>query len=219
MSIAARHHSSTVSAPAGPTPHFQTLLIAHALFCVFGFAIFLPAGVLLARYLRTFRPWWYTGHWIAQFGAAGPAILIGTILGYMGHGEWYIWQDTWGRPQALYAVQCIAGAGIHFYKPKNATGRPIQNYLHALFGIVILILRMYQIRTGYLVEWPQYSGMGALPSGLNGLWIFWCVFLILAYSAGMWFIPKQYRQEAAGRASRQMPLNEFRQLGGLDRQV
>ncbi|KAJ7166728.1 hypothetical protein C8R46DRAFT_899435 [Mycena filopes] len=217
MAITARHHSNTVSIPAGPTPRFQTLLIAHALFCVFGFAIFLPAGVILARYLRTFRPWWYTGHWIAQFGAAGPAILVGTILGYMASGAY---GKTPGDAHknfgsffiALYAVQCIAGAVIHFCKPKNATRRPIQNYLHALFGIVILVLGMYQIRTGYHDEWPQYSGMGALPTGVNGLWAFWCVFLVLVYTAGMWYIPKQYRQEAAGRATT-MSGKEYDQMG------
>lgn len=55
-----------------PLTHYQRMVLAHAIVCVVGFALLLPCGVLLARYLRTFTPTWYTGHWIAQFGI-GPS--------------------------------------------------------------------------------------------------------------------------------------------------
>lgn len=60
--------------PTGDSPltHYQRMILAHAIICVVGFALLLPCGVLLARYLRTFSPTWYTGHWIAQFGI-GPS--------------------------------------------------------------------------------------------------------------------------------------------------
>jgi hypothetical protein len=87
-----------------PFTPYQRMIVAHAVFCVFGFALLLPCGVLLARYLRTFNPTWYTGHWIAQFGLgmtilrraytrlisvfpAGPAILIGVVLGFKASGD------------------------------------------------------------------------------------------------------------------------------------
>ena len=76
------------------------MIIAHAIFCTVGFLLFLPAGALLARYLRTFIPGhiWFKGHAIFQFfigrhsspapslmayidSAAGPTIFIGVILG------------------------------------------------------------------------------------------------------------------------------------------
>jgi hypothetical protein len=79
------------------------MVIAHAVFSVVGFALLLPSGVLVARYLRTFSPAWYTGHWIAQFGigmvvlrdvlpttdpcpTAGPAIVVGIVLGFKAAG-------------------------------------------------------------------------------------------------------------------------------------
>jgi hypothetical protein len=59
---------SSRAVPTNSGPGNQGLLIAHGIVCAVGFAFCLPAGVILARYLRTSRPWWYTGHWIAQFG-------------------------------------------------------------------------------------------------------------------------------------------------------
>ncbi|KAJ7663192.1 hypothetical protein DFH06DRAFT_1128525 [Mycena polygramma] len=76
--------------------------------------------------------------------------------------------------------------------------RPIQNYLHAVFGIVVIGLGMYQIHTGFDEEWPA-RGFGTLSAGVNVLWVVWCILLVLLYAAGMWLLRKQYAQEAAGR--------------------
>lgn len=59
-----------------PLTHYQRMIVAHAIFCVIGFALLLPVGVLLARYLRTFSPSWYTGHWIAQFGLGTCTLCV-----------------------------------------------------------------------------------------------------------------------------------------------
>ncbi|KAJ7687605.1 hypothetical protein B0H17DRAFT_1069652 [Mycena rosella] len=190
--------------PNGTSPHFKALVIGHALLCVFGFAVLLPAGVFLARYLRTFRPWWYNAHWIMQAGIAGPVITIGVVLGYMASGAFGKTagdnHKTYGSVLFyIYFAQCIFGALIHYVKPKNATRRPPQNYVHALLGLVILSLGMYQIRTGYHQEWPQYVGEGILPAGVTSLWLVWCILLPIAYGAGMYFIRLQYRQEAVAR--------------------
>lgn len=75
----------------------------------------------------------------------------------------------------LYLVQCELGAVIHFFKPKNARGRPPQNYLHAVLGIAVLCLGMWQIHTGYDDEWPASMPQGALPGGVNALWIVWFI--------------------------------------------
>ncbi|KAJ6595085.1 hypothetical protein DFH09DRAFT_1273185 [Mycena vulgaris] len=72
----------------GPTSHYQSLVIGHALLCVLGFAILLPAGAILARYMRIFRPWWYTAHWVVQVGIAGPVVVIGVVLGYLANHEY-----------------------------------------------------------------------------------------------------------------------------------
>lgn len=106
----------------------QRMIVAHAIFCVVGFALFLPSGVLLARYLRTFTPTWYTGHWIAQFGigkflssvallinrsilyVAGPTIIVGVVLGFQAAGK--IGATIWDNHKASHAscVRCHSGS-------------------------------------------------------------------------------------------------------------
>ncbi|KAJ7803786.1 hypothetical protein B0H14DRAFT_1633589 [Mycena olivaceomarginata] len=187
-----------------PLTPYQRMVIAHAVFSVVGFALLLPSGVLVARYLRTFSPAWYTGHWIAQFGIAGPAIVVGIVLGFKAAGPigYKIMDDhkkTGIIVFALYFVQCFIGALIHYVKPKNSTRRPPQNYFHAVFGLAIIALAMYQIRTGYRTEWPNYTGLGSIPNSVNILWMVWVVILPVMYAVGLLFLKKQYRQEEEGR--------------------
>ncbi|KAJ7049971.1 CBD9-like protein [Mycena amicta] len=189
-----------------PLTPYQRMIIAHAVFCVVGFALFLPIGALVARYLRTFSSAWYTAHWIAQFALAGSTILAGVILGfkaasYDGSISYQILDDhkkTGIVLFALYFAQCVLGAIIHWVKPKRALHRPPQNYLHAILGLAIIALSLYQIRTGIKREW-LYTGLGALPSGVYTLWIVWCVALPVLYAIGLMFLRKQYRQEEAAR--------------------
>ncbi|KAJ6616686.1 hypothetical protein B0H10DRAFT_2036588 [Mycena sp. CBHHK59/15] len=199
--------SSSGDSSSGPTDDipltpYQRMIIAHAVFCV-----------LVARYLRTFTPTWYTGHWIAQFGIGAPPFphtdiqLIGVQRARR--------SSSASRfppclclcltpPQkngvilfALYLTQCVVGAVIHWVKPKNAKGRPPQNYLHAIFGLAIIGFGMYQIRSGYREEWPNYTALGSVPSVVNTLWM--CGLLPLLYAGGLTLLRKQYRQEDAYR--------------------
>lgn len=84
-----------------PLKDYEKLIVAHAILCVIGFLFLLPAGALLARYMRTFVPGpvWFKGHAFIQFfigesyvylyqlkfsfifSAAGPIILVGVMLG------------------------------------------------------------------------------------------------------------------------------------------
>ncbi|KAJ7762511.1 hypothetical protein B0H16DRAFT_1529050 [Mycena metata] len=187
-----------------PLTPYQRMIVAHAIFSVVGFALLLPIGALVARYLRTFSPSWFTAHWIAQFGISGPVILIGIVLGFKAAGnvEYKILdphKKTGIVLIALYVAQCILGAVIHWVKPRNATSRPPQNYFHAILGLIIIALSMYQIRTGYNQEWPNFTGLGKVPSGVNILWMVWVVVLPVLYAIGLAFLPKQYRQENGAR--------------------
>lgn len=58
-----------------PLQPYQRRIVAHALLCVVGFLGLLPAGALLARYLRTYSTSWFKAHWIIQF-ALGTCILL-----------------------------------------------------------------------------------------------------------------------------------------------
>ncbi|KAF7376657.1 CBD9-like protein [Mycena sanguinolenta] len=195
--------TSSNNAPLTP---YQRKVLIHAVLCVVGFALLLPTGVLLARYLRTFSPSWYTGHWIAQFGIAGPIIIAGIAMGFKASGPvGYKLMDNHKKTGivlfGLYCAQCLVGALIHFLKPRNATSRPPQNYFHAVLGLAIIALSMYQIRTGYRTEWPEYTGL-SIPSGVNILWMVWVVILPVLYAVGLVFLKKQFRQEKEFRKGR-----------------
>lgn len=55
--------SGDVSTPLLP---YQKMIVAHGILCAIGFLGILPAGALLARYLRTFSPAWFRGHQFLQ---------------------------------------------------------------------------------------------------------------------------------------------------------
>ncbi|KAF9531597.1 hypothetical protein CPB83DRAFT_76559 [Crepidotus variabilis] len=192
--------SSSHSIPLLP---YQRMIIAHAVFCGLGFLIFLPAGALLARYMRTFVPGpiWFRTHAILQFAIAGPMIIIGIILGISAVNSAHARHlndahKRWGIAIfVLYLAQCGLGAFIHWVKKQNRVKRPPQNYIHAVFGLAIIAFSGYQVNSGYSHEWPTTTGRGPAPPGVNIFFWIWIVILAVAYTAGLALLPKQYRQE------------------------
>lgn len=198
---------STPTAPksksSGPAPA-EKVILAHAIVCSVAFLVVMPAGALLARYLRTFSNTWFKGHWILQFGISAPIVLVGAILaGSISHAGGPDISNTHTRVGVVlfivYTLQCILGSIIHFVKPKNAKGRPPQNYIHAVFGLTIIGLGFYQVRTGYAHEWPRATGRPA-PMAINALWYVWVVTIPLAYFGGLALLRRQFAQEKEARA-------------------
>ncbi|KAJ6622269.1 hypothetical protein B0H10DRAFT_2014077 [Mycena sp. CBHHK59/15] len=199
---AATTHST--GARGTPFTPYQQMVVVHAVLSAVGFAVLLPIGALLARYLRTFTPTWYTGHWIVQFGLAGPLIVVGLALGIkagteIGVFRWDTHMKTGILLFVLYLLQCGLGAFIHYVKPKNARGRPPQNYAHAVLGLFVLGGGLYQIRDGYATEWPNYTTRGPVPGAVGVAWIVWVILLPVLYGAGLALLRRQYRQEAGYR--------------------
>ncbi|KAJ3887294.1 hypothetical protein GG344DRAFT_68940 [Lentinula edodes] len=179
---------------------FQRLVIGHAIMLTIGFLFLLPIGALLARYMRTFTPIWFKGHWIVQFAISGLIIVIGVALGIQAvvvSGGQHLNDEhkKWGVALfVLYFFQCSLGAFIHWVKFKNILGRPPQNYIHALLGLFIIGAALYQVHTGYKTEWPKI-GRGPLMAGADYVWYIWVVLLPLLYAIGLAYLPKQFNQE------------------------
>jgi cytochrome b561 len=186
-----------------PLQPYQKTIIAHAVLVTAGFLFILPAGALLARYARTFTNTWFKGHWILQFGVAAPLICIGVILGVVAVSQAKAnhFDDNhkrWGIALlVLYLVQCGLGAFIHFVKKADRKRRPPQNYVHAVFGIAIIGLSLYQVHSGFDTEWPLTTGRDPVPKYVKYIFYIWAVLLPVAYAVGLSFLPKQYRQERA----------------------
>lgn len=89
----------------------------------------------------------------------------------------------------LYFAQIALGGFIHYFKSNKSTShlrkRPLQNYLHAVLGLLIIAFAFYQVRTGYRDEWTKETGRPALPKGVNIVWIVWVV-VSLVYSRSGW---------------------------------
>ncbi|KIK69377.1 hypothetical protein GYMLUDRAFT_53798 [Collybiopsis luxurians FD-317 M1] len=133
---------------------------------------------------------------------AGPAVVIGVAFGVHSinnsrqvahlndeHKKWGV--ALFG----LYVFQCALGAFIHWVKPKRSTGRPFQNYLHAVLGLIIVGLGFYQVRSGYKTEWLKAVGRGEIIEDADLFWYAWVVILPILYLTGLAFLPKQLRQE------------------------
>ncbi|KAF8504109.1 hypothetical protein JB92DRAFT_2968863 [Gautieria morchelliformis] len=191
--------SSSSSSTNTPLLPYEKMIIAHAVVATFGFLFLLPGGVLLARYTRTISPKWYTGHWVIQAALAGPTVVAGIILGFKATDQAGIsfttkHQNVGIALLVLYFVQCFLGAFIHFVKIPFRFKRPPQNYGHAILGLTILALALYQVRLGYKQEWPNITGR-TLSNGVNIVWIVWTVLLAVLYFGGLAYLPRQWRQE------------------------
>ncbi|TFK91609.1 hypothetical protein K466DRAFT_515061 [Polyporus arcularius HHB13444] len=193
--------SGIESAPLLP---FQKMIVAHALLCTIGFLILLPAGALLARFARTFTSGWFKGHWLFQFAIAAPIIVSGVAVGIAAvstAGAVHLDDDhkRWGIAIfVLYFIQCALGALVHYVKPTSWTvrrKRPVQNYFHAILGLLVIGLAFYQVRNGFTEEWTRVSSRPPISKAANIVWYVWVALVPVLYLAGLALLPKQFRQE------------------------
>ncbi|CAE6465279.1 unnamed protein product [Rhizoctonia solani] len=176
-------------------------LIAHGILSALGFCFFLPVGILQARFLRIWWPMWFKTHWIVQAGLAGPFIVAGFALAVNVVQE--AGMKHFNDPHTiiglvlflLYVCQALYGLIIHIVKNPYRRRRPIQNYGHAILGLGVIALSLYQVWLGFNHEWPSATGRDKPPQGLRIFWIVWVAVLGSAYVIGLALVPKQYRAE------------------------
>ncbi len=95
---------------------------------------------------------------------AGPIIVTGVALGIAAVSSaqaMHLDDDhkKWGVAIfVLYFVQCMVGEVIHRVKPTSWTvrkKRPLQNYFHAILGLLVIGLSFYQVSSSYgaCFEW------------------------------------------------------------------
>ena len=168
----------------------------------------LHQGVFIARYSRTVPSLagrWFTAHWVIQFLFSGPLIFAGFALAYKhirDEGSFHFRDSHTNVGLALlilYLIQLVWGAIIHFFKPTPKTdlhgvvgsikARPLQNYGHALNGLTIIGLALYNVHKGYTYEWEYTFGVPwrqqAFTRHVNAWWIALLVVRTPAY--GLWF--------------------------------
>ncbi|KAG8941877.1 hypothetical protein FRC04_004054 [Tulasnella sp. 424] len=83
------------------------------------------------------------------------------------------------------------------------TGRPPQNYGHAILGLAIIGLAFYNVHEGYSHEWPKVFGTPvgrvAFLRSLRAWWISWVIIIPCVYLIGLTLLPRQWKQETDAR--------------------
>ncbi|KAG9127846.1 hypothetical protein FRC07_008489 [Ceratobasidium sp. 392] len=185
--------------------------IAHGVLSALGFCFFLPIGVLQARFLRIWWPKWFKTHWIVQVGLAGPCIVVGFALAVSavqenGGGHFDDKHMIIGLVLfLLYVCQVLYGLVIHLVKSPDRKRRPVQNYGHAILGLGLIALALYQVWRGFTYEWSMATGRDKPKRGVNIFWIVWVAVLGGAYIIGLALLPKQYKTEAWAVQNREKP--------------
>lgn len=196
--------SGSSNDPFGSIPYTpaEKKILAHGILSALGFCFFLPIGVLQARLLRVWWPRWFKTHWIVQAGLAGPFIIAGFALGMS------VVADSGGAHFddkhmiiglilfILYICQALYGLIIHLIKSPNRKKRPVQNYGHAILGLSLISLALYQVWLGFNHEWSYATGRDKPADGVRIFWIVWTAVLGGAYVVGLALLPKQYRVES-----------------------
>lgn len=202
---------TTGSSASIPYSSYEIKLIVHAVLASVGFCFFLPLGVLQARFFRIWWSMWFKAHWIIQAGVAGACIIIGVGMGVISVHE--SGGDHFSDKHmviglilfVLYALQALYGYIIHRVKSPNRTKRPIQNYGHAVVGLFVIGLSLYQVWIGFDDEWSDATGRDQPGRGVYAFWIVWSAILGGAYVLGLALLPKQYKSEAEAVKNRQKP--------------
>jgi len=186
----------------------EKVIVLHA-FCVsLGFLVLLPAGSLIGRLGRSFTPKWFKAHWVSNMVLALPVITLGVLLGPV---IVYI-KPTFRIHLAnaheicgvillfLYYAQVLLGRYIHEQRNKLAEIGPITrphpplNILHICFGVSIIGLAFFQVRSG-LQWWETLTGRPPITPWAYPLWHVWIVLLPLAYFGGYVLLPRQLTLE------------------------
>lgn len=91
-----------------------------------------------------------------MFSVAGPIIIAGWAMGVhsVKQAESPKLGDTHKKLGValfvLYLAQVMGGLIVHFFTPAwspKILRRPVQNYMHAIMGIVIIALAFWQVST------------------------------------------------------------------------
>ncbi|KAJ7751516.1 hypothetical protein DFH07DRAFT_525863 [Mycena maculata] len=194
-----------------PLSPFESKARIHAHIAFFAYLVALPIGILIARYLRTFTSAWFWPHAIVNLLMTGPLVFTAFALGYQT-------TVTSGTPHfsdphqkmglallVMYLLQVFLGAFIHWVKLpfRFPGGRPPQNYLHAVLGLAIVALASYQTHYGLWIEWGFVTG-NAHPVNwrCRHFWLAIVVVIWGLYAIGLVLLPRQFKQEAAGRRAK-----------------
>lgn len=97
----------------------------------------------------------------------------------------------------ILCVQVILGSLIHALYRSNRRYRPVQNYVHAVFGIVLFALAIWTIHEGFEIwDWGVPDWTTYIVSGLSGL-------LVRSPHLPFFHLPRRTAESGAARQEEQ----------------
>ncbi|KAI8457417.1 hypothetical protein BY996DRAFT_8428321, partial [Phakopsora pachyrhizi] len=158
------------------------LITLHATFLSIAWVLCAPGAVIAARFSRNHgSSHWVQMHWMLQalnilltlIGIAFASIAVGMASHI----------DTIQKRLGFFVLMCLFGQGIEGYyihcSARNSrTRRPIQNWLHIIFGCALIIIAWFTIAFG-IKEW-EFLGRGT-PLIVSVLMGFSCGLVIFLY--------------------------------------
>ncbi|KAK6918219.1 Cytochrome b561/ferric reductase transmembrane [Dillenia turbinata] len=137
---------SKASAPA--TPHFQNIKTSHGVLGTLGWGFLLPAGAIIARYLKHKDPLWYYLHTCIQF-IGFIIVLAAVVLGTKLYKETRAQVAGHRAIGIITLVLSVLQMMAFFLRPnKDAKFRRHWNLYHHWFGRIALLLGVVNIVIG-----------------------------------------------------------------------
>ena len=171
------------------------MIIAHMVMMIVAWFILVPAGILIGRYGRTFFKWfpYHRGIQITAFVLVLIAFILIVVEVQKGGGGHF--NNSHGKAGlAIFIImfcQILIGIVGHHFKRFNPT-----RIFHVIVGLGVTVAAVWNSTEGLqLWQWapPQFAQWI--------LWI-WAGLLLLAYLAGLAFLPRDLREwKQAQRAS------------------
>ncbi|GFZ42603.1 hypothetical protein JCM24511_00319 [Saitozyma sp. JCM 24511] len=194
----------------------RTMLIAHVVCGAFATMLVIPAAVLVPRYARGLSDsrWWFPVHGSAMGIVALALVTAAFIIAVTNFtGGFNSNHRKVGLALFLFMIgQVLLGIYVHWFRNltgdrfRSKSGRSPTNFLHMIFGIVVVIAGFATTWEGIVEEWGIWSGTGAPSLGWKVGWVIIVGITALAYVVGLIFLlPRQRRREAARRTQAQQP--------------
>ncbi|WVF69342.1 hypothetical protein IAT40_004118 [Kwoniella sp. CBS 6097] len=185
------------------------ILIAHVVCGALATMAILPIGILVPRIARglTTSRWWFPVH-AALNGILGFGLIVAAFAiaraNFHDHGGFNSTHRKLGLTLFILAIlQTHLGLFTHYYQRTHkfqfSNGRGPSNYIHVILGQIVVGIGFGTVWAGIDEEWGRWNLSGNPNVGWKVGWGIIVAITAIAYIGGLYFIPRQKRNEAQRR--------------------
>ncbi|WVQ96841.1 hypothetical protein IAU59_003948 [Kwoniella sp. CBS 9459] len=187
----------------------KNILIAHVVCGALATMAVLPIGILVPRIARglTTSRWWFPVH-AALNGILGFGLIVAAFAiaraNFHDHGGFNSTHRKLGLTLFILAIfQTLLGLFTHYYQRTHrfqlSSGRGPSNYIHVILGQVVVGIGFGTVWAAIDEEWGRWNLSGNPNVGWKVGWGLIVAITAVAYIGGLYFIPRQKKNEAQRR--------------------